>query len=183
MCVCLVQNVINVDPHSAKMILSCEPSRKSIISNALDVQLVVDSWYPVRDTIDFAIIRRDVQYSLLILLTFYKGDEFALRDGGTLYCKEDHDVIEKSVKLSLKSIDKHNAHSSSITCTPSSTILTSVGNNTSSELGSMSGECTVAVDKFIGKARMTYVGKSVKSDESECQIRIESCVQFLVCVV
>lgn len=24
------------------------------------------------------------------------GDEFALRDGGALYCKEDHDVMEKS---------------------------------------------------------------------------------------
>ncbi|KAB0803907.1 hypothetical protein PPYR_00877, partial [Photinus pyralis] len=24
------------------------------------------------------------------------GDEFALRDGGALYCKEDHDVMEKT---------------------------------------------------------------------------------------
>lgn len=29
------------------------------------------------------------------LMQFFAGDEFALREGGALYCREDHDVLEK----------------------------------------------------------------------------------------
>lgn len=59
------------------------------------------------------------------------GDEFALRDGGALYCKEDHDVMEKS-------------SSAPATPHPESNNNTSLSNNNhnsnSTELGCMSGE-------------------------------------------
>uniref|UniRef100_A0A0K8USP8 Insulin gene enhancer protein ISL-1 n=2 Tax=Bactrocera latifrons TaxID=174628 RepID=A0A0K8USP8_BACLA len=63
------------------------------------------------------------------------GDEFALRDGGILYCKEDHDVLEKSSQSSLtsSSIESNNNNSSS---NNNNTSLSN--NNHSSELGSMS---------------------------------------------
>lgn len=61
------------------------------------------------------------------------GDEFALRDGGSLYCKEDHDVMEKSaqsrVAPSIESNNNNNNNNSNLS-----------NNNHSSELGSMSGE-------------------------------------------
>jgi len=66
------------------------------------------------------------------------GDEFALRDAGALYCKEDHDVLEKSSQSSLtsSSVESNNNISSS---NNNNTNLSN--NNHSSELGSMSGEC------------------------------------------
>ncbi|XP_006607042.1 insulin gene enhancer protein isl-1-like, partial [Glycine max] len=63
------------------------------------------------------------------------GDEFALRDGGALYCKEDHDMLEKSSQSSLtsSSVESNNNISSS---NNNNTNLSN--NNHSSELGSMS---------------------------------------------
>ncbi|XP_063700958.1 insulin gene enhancer protein isl-1 [Culicoides brevitarsis] len=61
------------------------------------------------------------------------GDEFALRDGGTLYCKEDHDVLEKTSPTSTiapSSIENNNNNNNITTL--------SNNNNHSSELGSMS---------------------------------------------
>lgn len=56
------------------------------------------------------------------------GDEFALRDGGSLYCKEDHDVLEKSAQSRVAPpIESNNNTNLS-------------NNNHSSEIGSMSGE-------------------------------------------
>jgi len=68
------------------------------------------------------------------------GDEFALRDAGALYCKEDHDVLEKSSQSSLtsSSVESNNNISSS---NNNNTNLSN--NNHSSELGSMSGECPI----------------------------------------
>lgn len=68
---------------------------------------------------------------LLLLL----GDEFALRDGGVLYCKEDHDVLEKTSQSSLttSSLESNNHLNNSNQANPGS-------NNHSSEMGSMSGE-------------------------------------------
>lgn len=70
------------------------------------------------------------------------GDEFALRDGGILYCKEDHDVLEKSSQSSLtsSSIESNNNNSCSNNNNHSSL---SNNNNHSSELGSMSGESKI----------------------------------------
>lgn len=70
-----------------------------------------------------------------------QGDEFALRDGGSLYCKEDHDVLEKSTQTNLTSIEHNNNNAllnNNNTVTSSHT--TSLSNNNSSEMGSMSGE-------------------------------------------
>ncbi|KAL5280069.1 ISL1 family protein [Megaselia abdita] len=54
------------------------------------------------------------------------GQEFALRDGGVLYCKEDHDILEKShSQTNISSIETNN-----------NTNLNN--NNHSSELGSLS---------------------------------------------
>ncbi|XP_019894890.2 insulin gene enhancer protein isl-1 [Musca domestica] len=65
------------------------------------------------------------------------GDEFALRDGGILYCKDDHDVLEKSSQSSLtsSSLESNNNNSCSNNNNHSSL---SNNNNHSSELGSMS---------------------------------------------
>ncbi|XP_065357068.1 insulin gene enhancer protein isl-1 [Calliphora vicina] len=64
------------------------------------------------------------------------GDEFALRDGGILYCKEDHDVLEKSSQSSLtsSSIESNNNNS----CSNNNNHSSLSNNNHSSELGSMS---------------------------------------------
>ncbi|XP_062545649.1 insulin gene enhancer protein isl-1 [Armigeres subalbatus] len=72
------------------------------------------------------------------------GDEFALRDGGALYCKEDHDHLEKSNQNSLiQSVEPNNNNISSNTNQNSTSNNnnnnTSLSNNNhSSELGSMS---------------------------------------------
>lgn len=61
-------------------------------------------------------------------VTTISGDEFALRDGGSLYCKEHHDVLEKAAQSRVEpSIESNNNTNLS-------------NNNHSSELGSMSGE-------------------------------------------
>lgn len=59
---------------------------------------------------------------------YFIGDEFALREGGSLYCKDDHDVLEKSAQIRLPLIIESN----------NNTNLSN--NNHSSELGSMSGK-------------------------------------------
>ena len=73
-----------------------------------------------------------------------QGDEFALRDGGSLYCKEDHDVLEKSVQTNLSSIEhnNNNAMLNNNNTIGGNATHNSAGlsNNHSSELGSMSGE-------------------------------------------
>lgn len=67
----------------------------------------------------------------LNLLSIIIGDEFALRDGGSLYCKEDNDRIEKaSMGIVPPAIESNNNNNN--------TNLSN--NNHSSELGSMSGE-------------------------------------------
>lgn len=71
-----------------------------------------------------------------------QGDEFALRGGGLLYCKEDHDVLEKTTQTNLNTIE-HNNNNAMLNNnnTISSSHTTSLSNNNhSSELGSMSGE-------------------------------------------
>lgn len=61
----------------------------------------------------------------------FVGDEFALREGGSLYCKDDHDVLEKSAQSRVAPVIESN----------NNTNLNN--NNHSSELGSMSGKRTV----------------------------------------
>jgi hypothetical protein len=71
-----------------------------------------------------------------------QGDEFALRGGGLLYCKEDHDVLEKTTQTNLNTIE-HNNNNAMLNNnnTISKSHTTSLSNNNhSSELGSMSGE-------------------------------------------
>lgn len=62
------------------------------------------------------------------MLFGFSGDEFALREGGSLYCKDDHDVLEKSAQSRVPPIIESN----------NNTNLNN--NNHSSELGSMSGK-------------------------------------------
>lgn len=73
------------------------------------------------------------------------GDEFALRDGGALYCKEDHDHLEKSNQNSLiQSVEPNNNISSNTnqnsTSNNNNNNTSLSNNNHSSELGSMSGK-------------------------------------------
>ncbi|KAL7045358.1 hypothetical protein ACKWTF_002212 [Chironomus riparius] len=77
------------------------------------------------------------------------GDEFALRDGDSLYCKDDHDVLEKSTQTNINSIE-HNNNNALLNNNNNNTISTinsnsnhnsttlSNSNNHSSELGSLS---------------------------------------------
>lgn len=84
---------------------------------------------------------RDINGNILIFSCFFfrtiKGDEFALRDGGSLYCKEDHDVLEKSAqsRVALPIESNNNTNLSN--------------NNHSSELGSMSGESMMIKMNYI----------------------------------
>lgn len=70
----------------------------------------------------------------------HEGDEFALRDGGSLYCKEDHDVLEKSVQTNVSSIEHNNNNNAILNNNNNNTTHSSATINNSSELGSMSGE-------------------------------------------
>ncbi|XP_035775897.1 insulin gene enhancer protein isl-1-like [Anopheles albimanus] len=71
------------------------------------------------------------------------GDEFALRDGGSLYCKEDHDHLEKTSQNGLlPGVEPNNnisanANNNTINSTNNNNSSLS-NNNHSSELGSMS---------------------------------------------
>jgi insulin gene enhancer protein ISL-1 len=69
------------------------------------------------------------------------GDEFALRDGGSLYCKEDHDVLEKSTIPTLNSVEHNNNNNAMMNNNNNinSNTSISINNNHSSELGSISG--------------------------------------------
>uniref|UniRef100_A0A182N8P9 Insulin gene enhancer protein ISL-1 n=1 Tax=Anopheles dirus TaxID=7168 RepID=A0A182N8P9_9DIPT len=74
------------------------------------------------------------------------GDEFALRDGGSLYCKEDHDHLEKTSQNGLiqgaepnNNISGNaNANNNNISSTNNNNNNSLSNNNHSSELGSMS---------------------------------------------
>lgn len=73
------------------------------------------------------------------------GDEFALRDGGALYCKEDHDVMEKSSAPSTPhaaqesnnntslSNNNHNSNSTELGC------MSDSGSESGSHKGSVGG--------------------------------------------
>ncbi|XP_049538238.1 insulin gene enhancer protein isl-1 [Anopheles darlingi] len=71
------------------------------------------------------------------------GDEFALRDGGSLYCKEDHDHLEKTSQNGLlPGVEPNNnisanANNNNINSTNNNNSSLN-NNNHSSELGSMS---------------------------------------------
>ncbi|XP_063834245.1 insulin gene enhancer protein ISL-1 isoform X2 [Ostrinia nubilalis] len=72
------------------------------------------------------------------------GDEFALREGGALYCREDHDVLEKS------------ANTSGSSANPESNNNTTLSNNNSHhphELGSMSDSGSESGSHKSGRAR------------------------------
>lgn len=64
------------------------------------------------------------------------GDEFALRDGGLLYCKEDHDVMEKSSAPTTPHPGQESNNNTSLSNNNHS--------NNSTELGCMSGESKFA---------------------------------------
>lgn len=76
-----------------------------------------------------------IHHLFSVRLSLCPGDEFALRDGGSLYCKEDHDVLEKSQTPGQTTLEPNN---NNITSNNNNTSLSN--NNHSSELGSMSGE-------------------------------------------
>ena len=80
------------------------------------------------------------------------GDEFALRDGGSLYCKEDHDHLEKSSQNGLvqgvepnNNISSNANNNNNISSTNNNNNSLS-NNNHSSELGSMSGKSEYLFD-------------------------------------
>ncbi|CAH2251758.1 jg13772 [Pararge aegeria aegeria] len=73
------------------------------------------------------------------------GDEFALREGGALYCREDHDVLEKSANTSGSS--SGNAESNN------NTTLSNNNSHHPPELGSMSDSGSESGSHKSGRAR------------------------------
>jgi hypothetical protein len=75
-----------------------------------------------------------------LLLFPFSGDEFALRDGNTLFCKMDNDALDKLAQSDIESsaIDFRDG-SNQVVTTTNSTNNSSGSNNNSSEFGSMSG--------------------------------------------
>ncbi|CAH4032258.1 unnamed protein product [Pieris brassicae] len=73
------------------------------------------------------------------------GDEFALREGGALYCREDHDVLEKSANTSGSS--NSNAESNN------NTTLSNNNSHLPPELGSMSDSGSESGSHKSGRAR------------------------------
>lgn len=77
---------------------------------------------------------------------FKTGDEFALRDGSSLFCKEDHDVLEKSNSLTLLESNNNNTtiqNNNSVMISGSRKM--SLSNNHFSELGSVSGNASFSL--------------------------------------
>jgi hypothetical protein len=74
------------------------------------------------------------------------GDEFALRDGGNLYCKEDHDHMEKTSAPTTPHLPSAESNNN-----------TSLSNNNhssnSTELGCMSGMHTFTSDRCTRAGR------------------------------
>lgn len=64
------------------------------------------------------------------------GDEFALRDGGALYCKEDHDVMEKTA---TPAGTPHPAGGPQTESNNNTSLSNNNHSSTSTELGCMSG--------------------------------------------
>lgn len=78
-----------------------------------------------------------------MILWFLIGDEFALREGGSLYCKDDHDVLEKSIQIDSNPAEHNNNNAminnnNTINSNSQTSILSN--NNLTSELGSVSGK-------------------------------------------
>lgn len=67
----------------------------------------------------------------IFVVVVVAGDEFALRDGGSLFCKEDHDSLEKFGQTQK---------APTIECINNNNNTNLSNNNHSSELGSMSGK-------------------------------------------
>lgn len=89
-------------------------------------------------------LNRNFFYKILTNFLLFTGDEFALRDGGALYCKEDHDVLEKSAQSNLNSSIEPNNNNNPMISNNNTSISNNhntalSNNNHSSELGSMSG--------------------------------------------
>lgn len=88
----------------------------------------------------------------MIVLHSFTGDEFALREGGSLYCKDDHDVLEKSAQSRVAPVIESN----------NNTNLNN--NNHSSELGSMSGKRTMK--KSINECTNKLVDSSCRIQDT-----------------
>lgn len=83
-----------------------------------------------------------LEYSLYFIIYIYfndEGDEFALRDGNSLFCKMDNDALEKLAQADIEStaIDFRETTN---TLSNNSNNNNSSSNNNSSEFGSMSGK-------------------------------------------
>lgn len=88
----------------------------------------------------------------------FSGDEFALRDGGSLFCKEDHDHLGKTNQTSSIEHNNNNAFLNNNNNTNSSNNQTRIGNNNhSSEMGSMSGEIFMHIFSVMDVAKFFQI--------------------------
>lgn len=119
-----------------------------------------------KNEIDWNRKSHEIYFFFVFIFSFlrliYIGDEFALRDGGSLYCKEDHDVLEKSSQSRVAApIESNNNTNLS-------------NNNHSSEVGSMSGECDVrhivAIENQKKSNRSRIIVRTPKAVKSNVSI-------------
>jgi hypothetical protein len=77
--------------------------------------------------------------SVLFIKSTNLGDEFALRDGNSLFCKDDNDALDKLAQSEMNTagIDFRDGNKM--------TTNTAGSNNNSSEFGSMSGMLSLSI--------------------------------------
>ncbi|XP_011559702.3 insulin gene enhancer protein ISL-1 isoform X3 [Plutella xylostella] len=85
------------------------------------------------------------------------GDEFALREGGALYCREDHDVLEKSTTTPSGGESNNNT--------------TLSNNNPHLELGSMSGEDSLNSGSESGSHKSGRARGAATADGKPTRVR------------
>lgn len=87
-----------------------------------------------------------------------------MRDGGSLYCKEDHDVLEKTTQTNLNNTIEHNNNNALLNNNNTISNTTSLSNNNhSSELGSMSGELSRESEDVLAFLEMTQSSMTFRS--------------------
>lgn len=172
--------MINVGVLLVKPTLWCERKQKFITFIVFNVQLVRDNYYQVSvkhvlciksscgsntwkgvlyiPNLSSVSILISIHHLFSVRLFLCPGDEFALRDGGSLYCKEDHDVLEKSQTPGQTTLEPNN---NNITSNNNNTSLSN--NNHSSELGSMSGENRIIRKELLNTPDHPTIGGGFKS--------------------
>lgn len=117
-----------------------------------------------------------------------KGDEFALRDGGALYCKDDHDQLEKMKtedrpSCQLTELNNNNSCSNNNTNTPTNAATTPIKSlcnlkrSSSSDFGSISGtkakQIKIMMSTLLREMTLLFTDSDSESDSYKSSNRRE----------